>query len=415
MLPGILAISVLMSCGDKKESTNMKEVPSESAEATQVKSGSYAADLQFFRDENIKFIDLNNGDARVLVVPAYQGRVMTSTAQGKEGTSFGWINYDLISSGEWNDQFNPVGGEERIWLGPEGGPYSIYFAPGEEQDFTNWNVPAAIDSEPFDVVSSDSTTAVFKREFSLTNASGFDMEVKIDRAVRLLSTQEASDALDQKFDDGLKMVAYESENTLTNTGTEKWEQGKGVLSIWLLSMFNPSAHGTVFIPYQEGPENELGKLVTDDYFGKVPDDRLKARDGILYFKTDGKQRGKIGLSPDRAKSYCGSYDPDKKILTLLWFSKPSGKHSYVNSKWGEQDDPLAGDALNSYNDGPVEDGSIMGPFYEIESSSPAAMLAPGQSITHTQRIFHISGDEAALSNITRHLFGISISDISSAF
>jgi hypothetical protein len=87
----------------------------------------------------------------------------------------------------------------------------------------------------------------------------------------------------------------------------------------------------------------------------------------------------------------------------------------VNSKWGEQKDPLSGDAVNSYNDGPVADGSIMGPFYEIESSSPAALLAPGGKITHKQQIFHISGSESKLSEITQYLFGTPISSISQAF
>ncbi|MCL4481973.1 MAG: hypothetical protein M1445_05070 [Bacteroidetes bacterium] len=57
----------------------------------------------------------------------------------------------------------------------------------------------------------------------------------------------------------------------------------------------------------------------------------------------------------------------------------------------------------------------MGPFYEIESSSPAALLAPGEKITHKQQIFHISGDEAKLSSITEKLFSISVSDIKQAF
>jgi len=100
---------------------------------------------------------------------------------------------------------------------------------------------------------------------------------------------------------------------------------------------------------------------------------------------------------------------------LLRFSKPEQPAKYVNSKWGNQDDPLSGDAVNSYNDGPVADGSIMGPFYEIESSSPAALLASGEKITHKQRIFHISGDEAQLSQITQKLFNISISEIEQAF
>jgi hypothetical protein len=63
----------------------------------------------------------------------------------------------------------------------------------------------------------------------------------------------------------------------------------------------------------------------------------------------------------------------------------------------------------------VDDGSIMGPFYEIESSSPAAFLPPGGEIKHTQRIFHITGDEAMLSLITEKLFDQKLSDIVSVF
>jgi hypothetical protein len=176
-------------------------------------------------------------------------------------------------------------------------------------------------------------------------------------------------------------------------------------------MFNPSGKGVVFIPYNEGDESELGPVVNDDYFGKVPEDRLVARDGVLFFKTDGKHRSKIGLSPLRARHWCGSYDPVQKVLTLLWYTLPEKPARYVNSKWGSQDDPLNGDALNSYNDGPLEDGSIMGPFYEIESSSPAAFLAPGESISHSQRIFHITGEEKYLERITLHLFDLTINDI----
>jgi hypothetical protein len=88
---------------------------------------------------------------------------------------------------------------------------------------------------------------------------------------------------------------------------------------------------------------------------------------------------------------------------------------YVNSKWGKQEDPLKGDAVNSYNDGPVEDGSIMGPFYEIESSSPAALLNPGESLTHTQRVFHITGDEKQLDKIVQKIFNVSLDQIKEAF
>ena len=53
--------------------------------------------------------------------PAYQGRVMTSTAEGDGGMSFGWINNELIDSNREEEHFHAFGGEERFWLGPEGG------------------------------------------------------------------------------------------------------------------------------------------------------------------------------------------------------------------------------------------------------------------------------------------------------
>jgi hypothetical protein len=237
------------------------------------------------------------------------------------------------------------------------------------------------------------------------------LEIGIERTVKLLTVTEAEGALEMPLDTSLSFVAYESENTLINKGLSDWTEQSGALSVWMLAMFNPSGKGVVFIPFKKGSESESGKIVTDDYFGKVPSDRLITKDGILFFKTDGKLRSKIGISPQRALPFCGSYDPEKQILTLLWFTMPDRPSRYVNSKWGDQTSPFSGDVVNAYNDGPVADGSIMGPFYEIESSSHAAMLSAGGRITHTQRIFHIIGNEDKLSLITEKLFHYSISEI----
>ena len=54
------------------------------------------------------------------------------------------------------------------------------------------------------------------------------------------------------------------------------------------------------------------------------------------------------------------------------YSLPAGEREYVNSLWEIQDEPFRGDVVNSYNDGKLEDGTQLGPFYELESSSPAA-------------------------------------------
>ena len=61
----------------------------------------------------------------------------------------------LISSGEKKKQFNPVGGEERFWLGPEGGQYSIYFQKGDSFNIAHWQVPPVVDTVAYDVLQSD--------------------------------------------------------------------------------------------------------------------------------------------------------------------------------------------------------------------------------------------------------------------
>ena len=409
-----VSLALLLAGCTSSTNKNTKNMNTKAEEVFQ--KGSYGYDLAFLKAHKLNLVELKDASSKasVVLVPDLQGRVMTSSANGNSGKSFGWINYKLFESGVVSGQFNPYGGEERLWFGPEGGPFSIYFQKGKEQLFANWLVPKEIDTKPFEVVSQTEGSVSFKNEFALANASGTTMNIGIERTVKLLNRAEAEKALQLSLDTSLNYVAYESENVLTNKGKTAWNEKSGFLSIWLLAMFNPSEKGVVFIPYKTGDEAKLGKIVTDDYFGKVPTDRLIVKDGVLFFKTDGKCRSKIGLSPERSLPYCGSYDPDSQVLTLLWFSKPEQAAKYVNSKWGKQENTLKGDAVNSYNDGPVADGSIMGPFYEIESSSPAALLAPGEKITHKQRIFHISGDEAHLSLITEKLFNLPISLIKQA-
>ena len=378
------------------------------------KMGTYGYDKTFFEDQGIDFIELKdeNNLARLLLVPAYQGRVMTSTAGGDDGRSFGWINHSFIESREQDPQINVYGGEERFWLGPEGGPFSVYFKEGDEQVFDNWVVPPVIDTESFEVSKRDPRQVEFIKNSVLTNASGTNFHVGIRRTVSLLSMNSVSSLLGVNIPANLQGVAYQTDNIIQNKGETAWTKEDGLLSVWMLCMFNPTPGTTVFIPYQKEGE---GIIVNDDYFGKVPSDRLIVDVGAIYFKIDGKFRSKIGLPYQRATSLCGSYDSENKALTLLWCSIPAEPESYVNSKWGDQEDPYNGDVINSYNDGPVEDGSILGPFYEIETSSPGAALKPSESMKHTQRIMHFQGDEPDLAKIVNTLFNLDLQDIISKF
>lgn len=402
------ALGMIMAAGCGTTDSNKK--PDMTHEYTK---GTYGYDKVFLEKNNISTIELTDSisGSRVLLAPGLQGRVMTSSADGESGLSHGWINYKLIESGEENSQFNPFGGEERFWLGPEGGPFSIYFRKGDEQIYSNWKVPSAIDTQPFEIVSAGKGKAEFLQSFSVTNSSGTTLNVGVERTVKLMSGAETMAALNLSPGGSVKYVGYESVNRITNNGTDAWTETTGFLSIWMLSMFTPSSSGIVFLPFKPGSVAALGKIVSDDYFGTVPPDRLVVRDDKIFFSIDGRFRSKIGISPERALPFAGSYDPEGKTLTILWFSLPGTPGPYVNSKWGKQDNPLRGDAVNSYNDGPVEDGSIMGPFYEIESSSPAAFLKPGEKMTHVQRIFHFTGSENELNRITEKIFGLRLEQI----
>ena len=376
--------------------------------------GTYGYDLDFLKSHKIDIVELseNPEGASLVVCPGLQGRVMTSSAKGPEGLSFGWINYKYIESGKVNSQFNPFGGEERFWLGPEGGPFSIYFEQGKEQVFENWVVPPVLDTERFEVKEKTQKSVAFFKNTILKNASGTEFELAISRKVSLLSRDTIKKLFQSDIPESLGMIAYETENRIQNQGDNTWTKESGLLSIWMLCMFNPSPTTTVFIPYSEAG---TGIVVNDEYFGKVPADRLIVKDGTVYFRIDGKLRSKIGLPPGRAKELCGSYDSEKNVLTLLWCSLPAESKPYVNSKWGQQDDPFSGDVINSYNDGPVADGSIMGPFYEIETSSPGAELKPGESLTHVQRVVHLHGQREELSLIVRQLFNLNLDEISNQF
>ena len=218
----------------------------------------------------------------------------------------------------------------------------------------------------------------FRRDGRLVNYTGTPFELRLERTIRLLETDAAARELGVALPAGVKLVAFESENVLVNTGKAAWTKPGGLLSLWILGMFQPSPATTVVIPYREGRDSERGPVVNDAYFGKVPGDRLVASGGRLFFKGDGERRSKIGLSPERATGILGSYDAASGLLTVVSYTQRAGASDYVNSMWEIQTQPYRGDAVNSYNDGPPAPGAKpLGPFYELETSSPAAALGPG--------------------------------------
>jgi hypothetical protein len=136
---------------------------------------------------------------------------------------------------------------------------------------------------------------------------------------------------------------------------------------------------------------------------------------VLFFSGDGERRSKIGIPRPRARNVLGSYDAARGVLTIVQFTLPDDAAEYVNSMWEHQEHPYGGDVVNSYNDGPPEPGRPpLGPFYELETSSPALALAPGERATHVHRTMHLEGPEDALDQVATTILGVSLDRIATA-
>ena len=93
----------------------------------QYPEGSFGYDLNFLRQyDDVTVLRSGDEKAQIIVSPKYQGKVFTSTADGYDGYSFGWVNYSAFDA-PVNAHMNAYGGENRLWLGPEGGKFSLYF------------------------------------------------------------------------------------------------------------------------------------------------------------------------------------------------------------------------------------------------------------------------------------------------
>src|SRR6478736_6509428 len=357
----------------------------------------------------VKVLTAANG-GRIAVSSQYQARIMTS-ALSANAASLGFINRTFIEAGQTGTAFDNYGGEDRFWLGPEGGQYGLYFPASKPFSFEYWQTPHELQEGAWHIRSESSTSITFAHAFAVANYEQRAFKVEIERKITLPSAEQASQNLGLALPPSLNWVGFSSDNKLTNTGSDTWQEASGLLSVWILGMFAPVPGTQVIVPFETAGS---GEIVNDRYFGKVPADRLLVNEqkGFLAFRADGHYRSKIGLGPARAKRALGSYSEPAQLLTLVLYTKPNGATRYVNSMWEHQSAPYAGDVINSYNDGPPAPGKPpLGGFYEIESSSPAAALAPGQALSHEDQTYHFSGPRADLEALARQVLGVSLADL----
>ncbi len=289
-----------------------------------------------------------NGEL-VAICPEYQGRVMTSTTSGLEGHSFGWVNRQFIENGSKDRHFNNYGGEDRLWIGPEGGTYALWFAPGAAQTLANWFTPAPLNEGAFEITSADKDPYYrLSRRMRFQNAARAQFDIEVHREIHLQKIHHfgklfGADAQAAVSEGGLKMVGFQTINTIINRGPAMSRE-KGLLAVWSLGQFPAGPHTSIIVPYKDGDDPKLGPIVNSDYFGPVPPDRLRVNSQAIWFSGDGKYRSKIGVSQARAKPIAGSIDLAGGVLTLVHFSMPDDptNFGYVNNNWGKQNRTLSG-------------------------------------------------------------------------
>jgi hypothetical protein len=78
------------------------------------------------------------------------------------------------------------------------------------------------------------------------------------------------------------------------------------------------------------------------------------------------------------------------VLNIVTYNVQDAPNNFVKSMWEVQNATYRGDVINAYNDGSPEPGKPpLGPIYELETSSSAAALKPGETMRYVQRTFHI--------------------------
>jgi len=355
----------------------------------------FARDVQFLKEFADAVVLEAPGGGKVAVSPKLTGRVMTSAFSDNE-PGFGLVNREAITRPPVARGFNNYGGEDRLWLAPEGGPYGLFFDPGAKQELANWYVPPAMDGGVRTPTGQDAASVSFHERIALQNVEGVKFDLSIDRKVEALAKDELEKLLGAALPEGARFVAFRTTNKVTNEAKAALP-ADALVAPWILGQFRPSPKTTVLLPYK-GAEDVIKK----DYFGVVPPDRLallpEGDGGVARFKGDAQLRSKIGVSAAGALGWLGAWDAQRKVLTLVNHSLPPAGTVVPDCNWTDPN-PRAksGDVATSYNHGEEPR------FFELESIGPALGAAPKSSVTQVQTTIHLAAEPAALAEIAKRL------------
>ncbi len=364
--------------------------------------GTFAHDLQLLNQVEDLLV-LEDGNAMIAISPSYQGRVFTSTLGGLDGYSLGYFNRKRLQVEDARHSLSSLGGESRMWFGPEVGKFGIFFEPGTPQTDRTISISPDLDTVMFAIEEQSRRSVKSSSRMHIRNASGTIFSIDASRRITLLTRGEIETELNISLEEDLKTVAFSAETWIRNIGQDPWEKERGLLSIWELCCLHPSPRTTVIIPTRAHPDS------VTNYFTPLSESRIQIGEDMVFYRGDALYMNKIGIQAEFCPQVFGSYTPERKQLSIVKYSFQDDS-LYVNSQWGHTN-PYGGDVINVFNGevNPVLNRAW--PFYELETSSSARELNPGEDLHHIQSIFHFEGEIEDLDRIAQKILDISLADI----
>ncbi|MFC3120699.1 DUF6786 family protein [Agaribacter flavus] len=373
----------------------------------------YSNDLLLL-NKHFEPVELTNTHGKVIVLPELQGRVMVGAfslepQHSLYDQSIGWIHREYLTTKHTNPN-QAIGGSTRLWFAPEKGPHAIFFAPEHAQVPENIRVPDAISMDEYEVLAKNNSEVSMRSQAKILSHSNFVFEIEVLRTITLFDETQILQSLEIEALDGIHVVGYQAKTQISNIGADDWSPDTGMLSIWDLSAFAPSDKTTVIMPFK-------GKLKQPTtYFNDNVPTHFHIANNKLYYRADAKHMNKIGIPIENTLPYLGSYDAVRNLLTIVTFSFNQEDKYYNNSVWFEEGyEPYNGEAINLFNDGPLDDQPPFGPFYELETSSSAKPLKAGASQQHIHRVYHLTGQRKALNKVSLAVLGVNLDTVEAVF
>ena len=265
--------------------------------------------------------------ARVALCPTLGGRVFAEVA----GRFMHRVDLETVARPE--KPFNNFGGGN-LWPAPEGGKFGFNYRGNE------WYVQPCINSQPFEIVQEEPSSAAIHKEATLTNRAGASLQTILKREIRLLPTpawlaKSPADAA----------VSYVTEDSFVVLNKVSVEEA--LIAAWTLEQFDTTPDTVSFCAV----ENPASAINFDFY--AHPGGRIAYRPRGFTYRTDGQRRGQVGVKVAAKPRFIGFYDLSTCVMCVRE-NRNAGEGLYFNM--ADNDQPggpySAADSYSIFNSDP---------------------------------------------------------------